>query len=134
GAVEGAHQMEQRRLARSGRADDRDQLALPDAEAHAAQGRHPRLRPIRLRDRVELEHGAHADGTTTCWPATSVESVTWTRPSASSNRPRPTATSRWMPAPSTVSTAYPPPASASNAVTGTTSAFFTLAVTIDTWT
>src|SRR5258705_8116775 len=103
--------MEQCRFARPRRADDPDQFALLHAEAHAVEGRHRRLRPVDLGDRVELEYGTHEAGTTTRWPATTVVSVSWTRPWASLNSPRPTATSLWLAPASTVSTAQPPAAS-----------------------
>ena len=47
GIVEPQRELEQRRLARAGRADDGDDLAGRDAEAHVAQGR----RRLRARDR-----------------------------------------------------------------------------------
>ena len=61
--IERAHQVEERRLARARRPDDRDELALVDGEAHAAQRLDGGLARIDLRHRVDLEHrrGPFAD-------------------------------------------------------------------------
>ena len=56
GPVERAHQVQQRRLAGAGRADDREQLAAMDAEADAVERDHRRLGAVGLAHVVELEH------------------------------------------------------------------------------
>ena len=94
--LERPHQVQERRLARPGRPDDRRQLAGADAEAHALQRGNRRVRPVRLRHGVELEHrrrgrDGHDAGTTMRRPAESPEPLTWTSPLESSNRPGSTA-------------------------------------------
>ena len=105
-AVQRAHQVQQRRLPRARRADDRDELAGQHRERHAPQGLHRRLARIGLRGPLELEHRrAHeVAGTTTRSPPRSAP-VTCTRPFASSNRPSWTGTSRRFPAAPATSTA-----------------------------
>jgi hypothetical protein len=61
--VERAHHVQQRRLARSRAADDRDQLAGVDAEADAGKRSNGRLGRVGLADRLQLEH-RHCAGTT----------------------------------------------------------------------
>src|SRR5205807_671879 len=90
--LERADDVQKRGLARPGRPDDGDQLALPDAERHSAQGVDRRLRAVDLRDPLQLEHRvAHIDGTATESPACRSPS-TCTRPPPVSNRPSVTAT------------------------------------------
>src|SRR6202035_2910483 len=76
----------------------------------------------------------HAEGTTMCWPEARPDPLTWTRPSASSKRPRETGTRGWTPPAEPAPTAYPPLANERRALTGTTSALGTLAVVMATWT
>ena len=117
-------------LARPRRPHDADQLALGDGEGDPPQGGHGRLARVDLGHLVDFEHwpaaavggeqaavveaarghcggdvDGHRFGTTTRWPAARPDPVTWTRPSASSKRPRVTGTRRWMPSASTTSTA-----------------------------
>src|SRR5262249_56725656 len=109
--VERDHDVQQRRLARPGGANDREQLAGVHPEADPGEGDDRRVRAVRLRHLLELEHrrsgrgGAHDAGTTTRWPAARPLPLTCTIPSASSNRPTWTATSRWTPPAPTSSTA-----------------------------
>src|SRR5580692_185499 len=127
---EGAHHVQQGALARPGRADDGDQLALVDPQADASQGHDRRVARILLhhvgqlkdthrtgirpgRDRDRLGHG---DGTSTSVPTVIPDPLTWT--SVSLYRPVLTPV-RWLVLPVTTSTPYPPPASASSAFTGT---------------
>ena len=120
GPIEGSHQLQQGGLARSGRADDPDQLALADGEVDSAQGLDGRLTRVALGHVLDVEHrrsgvdgsgsvlasgrvatgygsqgSGHVDGTTTFWPAASPGPVTCTSPWASSNSPSETLT-RWL--------------------------------------
>src|SRR5512146_1094483 len=105
------HQVEERRLARAGGAEDGYELSRTHAEADALQGRNRRVGAVRLRDCLELEYrhasvgcepggnehgwclGLHGAGVTTRWPAARPLPDTSTSPRASSNRPGLTATS-----------------------------------------
>jgi hypothetical protein len=93
-AVERAHDVQQRRLARARGADDGDQLAVADLEAHAVERAH--AAGVLLGD--VLQRKRHR-GTTTRVPGARPEPVTCTQLSA--NAPRVTGTSRRDPASST---------------------------------
>ena len=59
-ALQRSHHVEQRRLPRTGRTEDRRQLARLDPEADALQRGHRRVGAVGLGDRVELEHRSRA--------------------------------------------------------------------------
>src|SRR5262249_6641937 len=119
-----------RGLARARRPDDRHQLARAHGERDTPQRGHGRLLAVDLGHPVQLEDGAHRDGTATRSPARRSPS-TCTRPPPVSNRPRVTATRSRRP-PRTSSTAKPPPDRPTSAVTGTLSALATPAVVMST--
>src|SRR5580658_10375070 len=92
GSFEGTHHVQQGALARPGRADDGDELALVDPQADASQGHDRRVARILLhhvgqlkdthrtgirpgRDRDRLGHG---DGTSTSVPTVIPDPLTWT--------------------------------------------------------
>ena len=68
-AIQRADQMQQRRLARTRRADDADKFACADAEADTVECGHRRFARIDLADVFELEDECHDAGTTTRAPA-----------------------------------------------------------------
>src|ERR1700722_11282016 len=119
GPFQGAHHVQQGALARPGRADDGDQLALADPQIDAGQGADRRVTGVflyhvgQLQDRGGL---GHDDGTSTRVPAVRPDPLTWTRVSLYKPVVTPV---RWLVLPVTTSTPYPPPASASSAFTGT---------------
>jgi hypothetical protein len=93
-AVERAHHVQQGRLAGPGRADDADQLAVVDPQAHAVQRAHAAA--VLLGDVLQDERHR---GTTTRVPGARPAPVTWTQSSA--NAPSVTGTRRREPASST---------------------------------
>ena len=116
-AVEGAHQMEEGRLARPRGPDDGEELPLVDGEADPPQSLDGRLDGVGLGDLLELQdrrgrrhrgrerwpearersrqrpsqRPSHTFGTTTRWPTCTPVPLTCTIPSASSNWPTVTA-------------------------------------------
>src|SRR5581483_850500 len=104
-SFERPHQMQQRRLARAGRSDDRDELTAGDAETDALQHRHGRIRAVCLGDAFELQNAAHDAGTTTRCPEARPLPEISTIPAASSKSPTSTPTSLCTPVTSTSSTA-----------------------------
>src|SRR5262249_51547023 len=105
----------QGRLARSGWAEDADEFAACDPQAHAGERDDGRLCVVALRRFLQLEDRglataigghraeisaaaqrrafeAHVDGTTTRSPGATLGPLTWTRPAASSKRPSVTGT------------------------------------------
>src|SRR5205085_188343 len=79
GSLERPDDVQQRRLARPGRPDDRHQLAPPDGEGHPSKGGHRGLLTVDLGDLLQLQYRvAHIDGTATESPAWRSPS-TWTR-------------------------------------------------------
>src|SRR5215469_15958666 len=134
--VQGAHQVQQRGLARPGRPGHRHQLAGGYRQAYLVKRPHGRLPRIHLRHVVQLQHpppagrradaipghlrGGHDAATTTRSPGVSFP-VTCTRPLASSNIPGVAGTQRRVFPGPTTSTWYPPDAWATSAVTGTAS-------------
>src|SRR6266498_4607311 len=118
-AVERAHHVQHRRLARARRPHDRHQLPAVDIEIDLAERRHPArvfaADPAQHQDR--LGRTTHF-GTPTLTPAAMPLPLTSTCPAA--NMPVCTGTIRVL-APSTTSTPKPPCGSASSAVTGTAS-------------
>ena len=90
-AIERAHDVQQRRLARARRADDADELAILDLEADSVE--RPHASGVLLDDVLQRE--AHR-GTTTRVPGARPEPVTCTQSSAKA--PRVTPTSRRDPA------------------------------------
>src|SRR5262249_15265246 len=111
-AIERSHQVQERRLARTGRSDDRGELTASDAQVDAGERGHGGRGLVPLRHVVELEDGrrvraGHAAGTTTRWPCRTPSPLICTTPAASSNNPSSTGTSRCAPRASTTSIAYP---------------------------
>ena len=93
--VQRADQVQQRRLAGPGRADDGDQLAVPDAQVDLAQRDHAaRVGPAHAGQFDHRAAGRHS-GTPTGAPSARPSPLTSTRPSA--NRPTSTATTRAVP-------------------------------------
>jgi hypothetical protein len=84
---QGAHHVQQRALTGAGGADDRGQLATVHREVHATERVYWRALVVNLGDFLEFKHGAHVVGTTIAWPAERCWLITWTKPSASSNKP-----------------------------------------------
>jgi hypothetical protein len=103
GTLEAGDQGQQRRLARSGRADDGQQLAGVDVQVDVDQRLDGRLAGISLGHAAQLDHSRRAHGTTTRSPAASPVPATSSIPSSYS----PTVTPTWRraPEPSTTSTA-----------------------------
>ena len=83
GAVEGADDVEQGRLARARGAHDADHLSGVDAQVHTGERMHGRLAGVGLHDVDQLEggFGVHA-GTTTVRPSFTWSPVTETKPLA----------------------------------------------------
>ena len=100
--VERAEEVQERRLARAGRADDRDELAALDPEVDRLEGVDRRHARVALADPGQLGDGAH-DGTTTASPA--AMPVPRTSTQASWKMPRSTRTSLVVPSGASRSTA-----------------------------
>ena len=94
GPLEGAHHVQQGALARPGRADDGDQLALVDPQVDAGQGHDRRVAGVLLDHVDQLEDRrrrgrpastrvrdgqGHDDGTSTRVPAVMPDPLIWTR-------------------------------------------------------
>ncbi len=122
--VQGAHQVQQRGLARPGRADHRHQLPGRHRQARLIQRPHRRRPGVLLDHPLQLQHrnrrrghdaglpghlraAGHDAGTTTRCPGVSAP-VTCTSPSASSKIPGVTGTQRRVFSGPTTSTTYPP--------------------------
>src|SRR5580704_4968857 len=134
GPFQGAHHVQQGALARPGRADDGDQLALADPQADARQGHHRRVTGVLLYHASQLQDRGglgHDDGTSTRVPAVRPDPLTWTRVSLYKPVVTPV---RWLVLPVTTSTPYPPSASASSAFTGTARTLPTVWVVMSTFT
>ena len=115
GPFQGAHDVEEGALARSGRADDGDQLAGVDPQAHPGQGDHRRVAGVLLDDVDQLQDRSrgerlvdgpgdgqgHDEGTSTRVPTVMPAPLIWTR--VLLYRPVVTPTSRLVP-PVTTST------------------------------
>ena len=92
--VEGSHDVQEGRLARSRGPDDGDEFAVCDGEGHSRQRSDRRLARVLLRHILQFEdcrsrpvRGTHEPGTTMRCPATTPRPNTWTTPSASSKMP-----------------------------------------------
>src|SRR5580704_14007381 len=134
GSFEGAHHVQQGALARPGRADDGDQLALADPQIDAGQGADRRVTGVFLYHASQLQDRGglgHDDGTSTRVPAVRPDPLTWTRVSLYKPVVTPV---RWLVLPVTTSTPYPPSASASSAFTGTARTLPTVWVVMSTFT
>src|SRR5215469_7054866 len=142
--VQGAHQVQQRGLARPRRAHDGGQLPFGHRQAHPGQRPHRRVPGIHLRYLLQLQHrhpawpvpagqgrprGGHDVPTTTRCPGVSAPLTCTMSELSSKIGPTVTGTrcARVVPAPTT-STAYPPEAWATRALTGTASTSRAVAV------